>query len=99
MNKEETERIKDLKDIFNKKLENYELDKKFGQLSIDSIYSLFPTDIKLLLDYINQLETNRDEAIKFIETHSFIDEHLPFANALGPINVKKLLEILERGKE
>lgn len=56
MNKEEIERIKDLKDIFNKKLENYELDKKFGQLSIDSVYSLFPIEIKLLLDYINQLE-------------------------------------------
>jgi hypothetical protein len=69
MNKEEIERIKDLKDIFNKKLENYELDKKFGQLSIDSIYSLFPTEIKLLLDYINQLETNRDEAIEYIKNH------------------------------
>ena len=54
-------------------------------------------DLIMIMDYINQLETNRDEAIKYIETHSFMDEHLPFANALGPTNVKKLLEILERG--
>ena len=60
MNKE-IERIKDIKDIFNKKLENYELDKKFGQLSIDSIHSLFPTDIELLLNYINQLEKENEE--------------------------------------
>ena len=62
---------------------------------------LAPTEesVKALLDYINQLETNIDEAIKYIETHSFIDENLPFANALGPTNVKKLVEILERGKE
>lgn len=66
MNKE-IARIKDLKDIFNKKLENYEIDKKFGQLSIDSIYSLFPTEIKLLLDYINQLETNIDVLKEYIQ--------------------------------
>ena len=57
----EIERIKDLKDIFNKKLEHFELDKKLGQLSIDSIYSLFPTDIELLLNYINQLEKENEE--------------------------------------
>ena len=61
MNKEEVHRIKDIKDIFNKKLEHFELDKKLGQLSIDSIYSLFPTDIELLLDYINNLETENEK--------------------------------------
>ena len=58
MNKEVEDFIKKLKEIINKKLENYELDKVYGQLSPESIYCLFPTESKLLLDYINFLEAN-----------------------------------------
>ena len=100
MNKEEIERIKELKDIFNKKLENFELDKKFGQLSVDSIYSLFPTEIELLLNYINQLETNIEEAIRYIKA-----EGISFLNIAGQRtwcgkhSGDKILEILERGKK
>lgn len=50
------EDIEKLKDKLKKTLENYELDKKFGQLSVDSIYSMFPTESKILLDYIEYLE-------------------------------------------
>lgn len=59
MNKE----IEELKVKFNKVLENYELDKKFGQLSLESIYHLFPTEIETLLNYINGLE----ERIEYLE--------------------------------
>lgn len=41
-----------------KTLENYE---KIGQLSDDSVYSMFPTENKLLLDYITQLQNNWNE--------------------------------------
>ena len=52
------EDIEKLKDKLKKKLENYEIDKKFGQLSVDSIYSMFPTESKILLDYITKLQNN-----------------------------------------
>lgn len=45
-----------------------------------------------LLDYINQLETNRDEAIKFIDNNMY--ESYCYVGSED-----KLKEILERGKE
>lgn len=97
MNKEIEEFIKDLKEKLNKKLENYELDKAFGQLSPESIYSLFPNESKLLLDYINQLETNRDEAIELVKE---IKLHYQQHPAMIPsVKIDKLLSLLERGKE
>ena len=99
------EDIKKLKEKLNKKLENYELDKVFGQLSVDSIYSLFPNETKMLLDYINQLETNRDEAIDYIEEHSGMISRFTTIKseyAQEELNVEQLdnlLEILKRGKE
>ena len=53
--------IEELLNNLNKKLENYELDKKIGQLSVDSIYHLFPNEIQLLLSYIEQLEEFKKE--------------------------------------
>jgi hypothetical protein len=50
-----------------------------------------------LLDYINQLETNRDEAIEYIKSHTsgvITDEDIVYVTPSGNI-----LEILERGKE
>ena len=46
----------EIKEKFNKILENYEIDKKFGQLSVDSICHLFPTEIETILKYIEELE-------------------------------------------
>ena len=53
--------IEELLNNLNKKLKNYELDKKIGQLSVDSIYHLFPNEIQLLLSYIEQLEEFKKE--------------------------------------
>ena len=50
------DKIKEILDRFDKKLENYELDKKFGQLSIDSICHLFPSEIITIKDYITSLQ-------------------------------------------
>lgn len=48
--------IESLKEKLKKKLENFEIDKKIGQFSVDSIYSMFPTESKILLKYIENIE-------------------------------------------
>ena len=64
----------------------------------------FEESVKALLDYINQLETNRDEAIEYIKIHrqtydidGSIEPKLDDFNILA--SPKKLISILERGKE
>lgn len=57
MNNEE---IKEILYKFDKILENYELDKKFGQFSVDSICHLFPQEIITIKNYI----TNLPEKVK-----------------------------------
>lgn len=83
------EYIEELKVKLNKKLENYEIDKKIGQLSVDNIYSMFPNEIEMLLNYINQLETNRYKAIEYATNEMRI---------VNDNEYHKLLEIL-RGKD
>jgi len=53
-----------------------------------------------LLDYINQLETNRDEAIEFIE-NIWYSKRTTNINDIGYTTNKflKIKEILERGKD
>lgn len=75
---------------------------------------LAPTEesVKALLDYINQLETNRDEAIEYIKSNPnvYYGEYLIDVETLlenectdeiaGDIKfISTLLSILERGKE
>jgi len=43
-------------DKFDKVLENYELDKKFDQMSVDSICHLFPAEMLEIKEYIRHLE-------------------------------------------
>ena len=71
--------IEELLNNLNKKLKNYELDKKIGQLSVDSIYHLFPNEIQLLLSYIEQLEEcycNRTDCIGRIKDSKKYDSLL-----------------------
>lgn len=58
----------------------------------------FEESVKALLDYINQLETNIDDAIKYINLECIsVTGYMP---ELGTHSAKKdLLRILERGKE
>ena len=51
-----SEEMKNIMDKFDKILENYEIDKKCGQFSIDSICHLFPNEIQIIKDYIKELE-------------------------------------------
>lgn len=55
------EDIEKLKEKLKKILENYEIDKKIGQLSVDSIYHMFPTESEALLNYLEQLQNNWNE--------------------------------------
>ncbi len=74
MNKEEIEKLFKNFDII---LENYEFDKKCGQLSIDSIYHLFPTEILLLKQYIQDLEHQLEktsEAIGKLYSKEYIEK-------------------------
>ena len=41
---------------FNIVLKNYEIDKKFGQITPESIYSLWPNEMEKLIEYIHYLE-------------------------------------------
>lgn len=56
--------IKEILDKFDKVLENYELDKKFGQMSVDSICHLFPSEMVAIKDYITNLQKENDKLKK-----------------------------------
>ena len=64
------------------------------------LYTLDKKDVELLLDYINQLETNRDEAIEFIKKTQFdCGDFNCCGFGIWKDGRNELLEILERGKE
>ena len=50
------EEIKEILDKFDKVLENYELDKKWGQMSVDSICHLFHNEMTIIKEYITKLQ-------------------------------------------
>lgn len=51
-----SEEMKNIMDKFDRILKNYEIDKAFGQLSIDSVCHLFPGEIETIMNYIKELE-------------------------------------------
>lgn len=51
-----SEEISKILDKFDRTLEEYELDKKVGQPSIDSIYFLYPSEMITIKNYIRQKE-------------------------------------------
>jgi hypothetical protein len=58
-------------------------------------------ELTMIIDYINQLETNIDEAIEYIK-HSWwlrTDQTYDTSKDLKGWEVEELLSILERGKE
>lgn len=87
---------KEILDRFDKKLKNYELDKKFGQLSIDSICHLFPSEIITIKDYITSLQEYKsrcEEAIEFIKNFKY---GMPYTEW---VKKEELLNILNGGDE
>lgn len=66
-----SEEIKDILNKFDKVLENYELDKKFKQFSVDSICHLFPNEmltIKSTIDNQKEEIDRLNNIISQIET-------------------------------
>lgn len=84
-----SEEIKYILDKFDKVLENYELDKKLGQMSVDSICHLFPSEIITIKDYIQQKENIIKEVREYIEKASYLQ-----GNKI--LEEKELLEILDK---
>ena len=90
-----SEEMKDILNKFDKVLENYELDKKFKQFSVDSICHLFPNEmltikstIASLQQKVKQLENIRKDAIEWVEHNQY---YFPRPN--------DLLNILNKGSD
>ena len=62
-----SEEINKILDKFDRTLEEYELDKKVGQPSIDSIYFLYPSEMITIKNYIRQNENILKEVREYIE--------------------------------
>jgi hypothetical protein len=82
-------------------IENKFLDKemiiKFLEANRQNKYGFIEMDCRsvcVLLYYINQLETNRDDAIGYIKYCQTSDKDI-----FPVIEAEKMIEILERGKE
>ena len=57
-------------------------------------------DLIMLMDYINQLETNRDEAIELLKEHlNSVNYEFEEYKWFGREYLEELLFLLERGKE
>ena len=56
-----------IKAKFETVLEWYEYDKKTGQLTVDSLCTLFPTELKAIIDYIDELEQENHQLKDRIE--------------------------------
>ena len=61
MNEEKWEVIKFK---FEQTLKSWELDKKTNQFTVDSIHSLFPTEIEVIVNYIEDLQKQNAELKK-----------------------------------
>ena len=97
MNKE----IEKLFKKFDIILKNYELDKKFGQLSVDSICHLFPTEIINLKQYIQELQHQLEEKNKVINEikNALTNYKSEWADDDEVVkDIDTFLKILERGK-
>ncbi len=104
-----SEEIKGILNKFDKVLENYELDKKFKQFSVDSICHLFPNEmltikntITSLQQKVEQLENIRKEAIEYIKKNltigSILDGKKTYCLNSYSFDYEDLLNILNKGE-
>lgn len=68
-----TEEIKEILYKFDKVLENYELDKKTKSFSVDSICHLFPNEMKVMYNYITNLQKENTDLKKLCDKYE--EEH------------------------
>lgn len=96
---------------FEQTLKSWEIDKKCNQFTVDSICSLFPTELEAIIDYIKDLQQenqslkdSRENAIEYINNHTieWVDEKFKENNIMVKFdeysNPQALLEILKRDK-
>lgn len=60
--------IEGILDRFDRVLKNYEIDKKIGNLSVDSIYHLFPNEMITIKNYITKLQEENNRLNNIINT-------------------------------
>ena len=91
-----TEEIKYILDKFDEVLENYELDKKLGQMSVDSICHLFPSEIITIKDYIQQKESMIKEVREMCEQDIRINNSAKGYSIGISDEAKGVLEIIDK---
>ena len=76
-----------------------ELIEQLEEYASGGVSGLYPFEesVKALLDYINQLETNRDEAIEYIKNENL--RIIDISKEIPELCDRELLSLLERGKE
>lgn len=69
-----------IKSKFERTLQNWEIDKKCNQFTLDSIHSLFPTEIETIINYIEQLQ---QELTKILQEVGIIQHNLEKYEEIG----------------
>ena len=101
MNKDKWETIKFK---FEQTLKSWEIDKKCNQFTVDSVCSLFPTELEAIINYIEELQQEnqqlKDRINKAIENIEIVLDSYKKSpeNALG-LNINGLLDLLKGNKE
>ena len=95
-----SEEIKGILNKFDKVLENYELDKKFKQFSVDSICHLFPNEMLTIKNTITSLQQKVEQLEK--ENKELKEDNAFLKNNLSKLSKKyiknDLLNILNKGE-
>ena len=87
---------------FERTLQNWEIDKKCNQFTIDSIHSLFPNEIEVIINYIEELQQEltdykerNEKAIEYAKGFDIERLHEVCEHNLAE-TLEALLEILDK---
>lgn len=93
------EKWKVIKCKFETTLENWEIDKKCNQFTVDSICSLFPTEAQAIIDYIEQLQQENQQLKSVLdEIREYIKEKEKDGTLWTVKATDGLLQILDKGE-
>ena len=84
-----SEEVNKILDKFDRTLEEYELDKKVGQPSIDSIYFLYPSEMITIKKYIRQKENIIKEVREYIGSKEHYEDDFD-------TEIEKVYKILDK---
>lgn len=84
-----SEELKDILSKFDKVLENYELDKKLKQFSVDSIGHLFPNEMLTIKNTIDNQKEEIDSLNNIInETKRILGQYVHYSTPTEEQNAK-----------